>query len=120
LPRCERNERPARDRGHLRLWARGTDLGKGQEWLGHANVSATRLYDRRRSRPRDSPTFRVAYCAMLPSDKDEGKNAFKWDSYQPQSEIWKQYEKEMPWTGGTQKAYNVPWPPSPRKTSMHS
>ena len=27
----------------------------------HANVSTTRLYDRRRSRPEASPTFRVAY-----------------------------------------------------------
>jgi integrase/recombinase XerD len=40
---------------------RGADLGKVQEWLGHANASITRLYDRRRSRLEDSPTFRVAY-----------------------------------------------------------
>jgi hypothetical protein len=30
-------------------------------WLGHANVSTTRLYDRRKMRPEDSPTFKVAY-----------------------------------------------------------
>lgn len=29
--------------------------------LGYASVSTTRLYDRHRSRPKDSPTFRVAY-----------------------------------------------------------
>jgi integrase len=37
------------------------DIAKVQEWLGHSNIATTRLYDRRRTRPEDSPTFRVAY-----------------------------------------------------------
>ncbi|MDX2175033.1 MAG: tyrosine-type recombinase/integrase, partial [Candidatus Sumerlaeia bacterium] len=37
------------------------DIAKVQEWLGHANVSTTRLYDRRRSRVEESPTWRVRY-----------------------------------------------------------
>lgn len=37
------------------------DIAKVQEWLGHANISTTRIYDRRGSKPEDSPTFRVAY-----------------------------------------------------------
>jgi putative xylitol transport system substrate-binding protein len=42
---------------------------------------------------------------------DLALRAVKGDSYQPQSEIWKQYEKDMPWNGGTQKEYKVPWTP---------
>ena len=37
------------------------DIARVQEWLGHANIATTRLYDRRKTRPEDSPTFRVAY-----------------------------------------------------------
>lgn len=37
------------------------DIAKVQEWLGHANISTTRLYDRRGSKPEESPTFHVRY-----------------------------------------------------------
>jgi site-specific recombinase XerD len=37
------------------------DIAKVQEWLGHASISTTRLYDRRKMRPEDSPTFKVSY-----------------------------------------------------------
>lgn len=37
------------------------DIAKVQEWLGHANIQTTRIYDRRKSRPKDSPTFKVSY-----------------------------------------------------------
>ena len=37
------------------------DIAKVQEWLGHANVSTTRMYDKRKNRPEDSPTFKVEY-----------------------------------------------------------
>ena len=36
----------------------GADIARVQEWLGHANIATTRLYDKRRSRPEDSPTFK--------------------------------------------------------------
>jgi len=37
------------------------DIAKVQEWLGHASISTTRVYDRRGSKPEESPTFRVVY-----------------------------------------------------------
>jgi integrase/recombinase XerD len=38
-----------------------SDIAKVQEWLGHANIATTRIYDHRESRPEDSPTFKVNY-----------------------------------------------------------
>jgi integrase/recombinase XerD len=37
------------------------DIAKVQEWLGHANIATTRIYDHRRTRAEDSPTFKVVY-----------------------------------------------------------
>ena len=36
-------------------------IEKVQDWLGHASISTTRLYDRRRAKPEESPTFKVSY-----------------------------------------------------------
>jgi site-specific recombinase XerD len=37
------------------------DIAKVQDWLGHASIATTRIYDHRKSRPEDSPTFKVNY-----------------------------------------------------------
>jgi integrase len=50
-----------RDTAVTNALAHESDIAKVQERLGHAKISTTRLYDRRRSRPEDSPTFRVKY-----------------------------------------------------------
>lgn len=38
-----------------------TDIAKVQVWLGHANISTTRLYDRHGLRPEDLPNYKVEY-----------------------------------------------------------
>ena len=49
------------DRAATNALAHNADIAKVQEWLGHANIATTRLYDRRQSRPEESPTFKVEY-----------------------------------------------------------
>ncbi|WP_217426488.1 tyrosine-type recombinase/integrase [Candidatus Methylobacter favarea] len=44
-----------------RLFNHQADIAKVQEWLGHANIATTRIYDHRKTRPEDSPTFKVNY-----------------------------------------------------------
>lgn len=37
------------------------DIANVQEWLGHAKIATTRIYDQHKTRPEDNPTFKVTY-----------------------------------------------------------
>jgi integrase/recombinase XerD len=50
-----------RARAATNAFSHDSDIAKVQEWLGHANLPTTRLYDRRKSKLEDTPTFRVKY-----------------------------------------------------------
>lgn len=50
-----------RDTAATNVLEHDADIAKVQEWLGHANISTTCLYDRRGQRPEDSPTYNVKY-----------------------------------------------------------
>ena len=39
----------------------GADIGRVQEWLGHANISTTRMYYRLRPKVEEGPSFKVRY-----------------------------------------------------------
>lgn len=47
--------------------------------------------------------------AQMQGPIDVALRAVKGDSYQPQSDIWKQYAGQMQWDNGTAKRYSVPW-----------
>lgn len=41
--------------------SKGSDIAELQEWLGHSGISTTRVYDKRRMWPEDSPRLKVKY-----------------------------------------------------------
>lgn len=47
--------------------------------------------------------------AQMQGSIDVALRAVKGSSYQPQSDIWKQYEGQMQWDNGTAKRYSIPW-----------
>jgi integrase len=58
---CYGTARAARTTAATNALDAGADIAKVQGWLGHANISITRVYDHRKSRPEESAVFKVKY-----------------------------------------------------------
>jgi integrase/recombinase XerD len=39
----------------------GADISEVRDWMGHSSISTTQLYDRRETRPENSPSYRVKF-----------------------------------------------------------
>jgi site-specific recombinase XerC len=59
--KTNRNTQCARATAATNALDHQADIAKVQEWLGHAYISTTRIYDHRKTRPEESPTFKVNY-----------------------------------------------------------
>jgi integrase/recombinase XerD len=58
---CNLHNEPLRATAATNALDHQADIAKVQEWLGHANIATTRIYNHRKTRPEDSPTFKVNY-----------------------------------------------------------